>query len=200
MVDMSAALKSLRADIERAGYYPQLVTDGVWGMLAGEPVVDHLVHHEATFDSELRRHLSVLVLTPTRLIFGHTDDHPPVDSTIASSTHSAPAATTTAEAVGLRQVRSVLLSRVVDDAQRYVDDSSVREVVLTIGWGTMSRIDLEPAGCDDPECEADHGYSGSLTADDFVLRVSEAAEGQALVRRAQEFAASVSSAVARFST
>jgi hypothetical protein len=101
--------------------------------------------------------------------------------------------------VGLRQVRSVVLSRVVDDAQRYVDDSSVREVVLTIGWGTMSRIDLEPAGCDDPECEADHGYTGSLTADDFVLRVSEAAEGSALVRRAQEFAASVSSAVARFS-
>lgn len=199
MVDMSAALKNLRADIERAGYYPQLVTDGVWGMLAGEPVVDHLVHHEATFDSELRRHLSVLVLTPTRLIFGHTDDHPPVDSAPATDTHAAPAATTSAEAVGLRQVRSVTLSRVVDDAQRYVDDSSVREVVLTIGWGTMSRIDLEPASCDDPECEADHGYTGSLAADDFVLRVSEAAEGQALVRRAQEFAASVSSAVARFS-
>lgn len=198
MVETSASRESLRADIERAGYYPQLVTDAVWGMLAGEQVVDHLVHHEATFDSELRRHLSVLVLTPTRLIFGHTDDHPPVDTTRAPVTQAPTAATTTAEAVGLRAVRSVVLSRVVDDAQRYVDDSSVREVVLTIGWGTMSRIDLEPAGCDDPECEADHGYTGSLTADDFVLRVSEAAEGQAMVRRAQEFAASVSSAVARF--
>lgn len=196
---MSAALESLRADIERAGYYPQLVTDGVWGMLADEPVVDHLVHHEATFDSELRRHLSVLVLTPTRLIFGHTDDHPPVDGEPTPTTHGATSATTTAEAVGLRQVRSVVLSRVVEDAPRYVDDSSVREVVLTIGWGTMSRIDLEPAACEDPECEADHGYTGSLTADDFVLRVSEAAEGQAMVRRAQEFAASVSAAVARFS-
>jgi len=199
MADLSVALENLRADIERAGYYPQLVTDGVWGMLAGEQVVDHLVHHEATFDSELRRHLSVLVLTPTRLIFGHTDDHPPVEGSRVPATHAATAATTTAEAVGLRQVRSVVLSRVVENAQRYVDDSSVGEVVLTIGWGTMSRIDLEPAGCDDPECEADHGYTGSLTADDFVLRVSEAAEGRALVRRAQEFAASVSSAVARFS-
>ncbi len=202
MVDMSAALESLRADIERAGYYPQLVTDGVWSMLAGEEVVDHLVHHEATFDSELRRHLSVLVLTPTRLIFGHTDDHPPhgPGAGAAPAATAGTAATTTAEAVALRQVRSVVLSRVVTDAPRYVDDSSVHEVVITIGWGTMSRLDLEPAACEDPDCEADHGYTGSLTADDFVLRVSEAAEGHELVRRAQEFAASVSASVARLAS
>jgi hypothetical protein len=38
-------------------------------------------------------------------------------------------------------------------------------------------MDLEPAGCDDPSCEADHGYTGVLSADDFSLRVSAAADG-----------------------
>ena len=49
--------------------------------------------------------------------------------------------------------------------------------MLTIGWGGVSRIDLEPAGCDDPDCEADHGYTGVLAADDFSLRVVAAADG-----------------------
>ena len=48
---------------------------------------------------------------------------------------------------------------------------------MTIGWGGVSRMDLEPAGCDDPDCEADHGYTGVLSADDFSLRVSAAADG-----------------------
>ena len=48
---------------------------------------------------------------------------------------------------------------------------------MTIGWGGVSRIDLEPAGCSDPECDADHGYTGVLAGDDFSLRVSAAAEG-----------------------
>ena len=43
--------------------------------MAGEPVLHHVVHHEATFArDEIQRHLSVLVLTPTRLIVGHTDE------------------------------------------------------------------------------------------------------------------------------
>ena len=46
------------------------------------------------------------------------------------------------------------------------------EAVLTIGWGGVGRVDLEPAGCGDPECEADHGYTGVLASDDFSLRVS----------------------------
>ena len=57
--------------------------------------------------------------------------------------------------------------------------------MLTIGWGGVGRIDLEPAGCADPECEADHGYTGVLTSDDFSLRVSAAAEGPEAVRPAR---------------
>lgn len=191
MSDRRSSLEPLRADLERAGYYPQLVGDGVAAVLGDEPVIDYLVHHEATFDSELRRHLSVLALTPTRLIFGHTDEHP------AETGSSVPYATTTTEAVPLRNVRSVTITRVVGDPAKYGGEPSVDEVVISIGWGAVSRVELEPAECDNPDCDADHGYTGSVTADDFVLRVSEAAEGHHLVRRAQDFAAAVSTGTAR---
>jgi hypothetical protein len=63
---------------------------------------------------------------------------------------------------------------------------------MTIGWGGVSRIDLEPAGCSDPECEADHGYTGVLASDDFSLRVSAAADGNDAVAGLLSFAESLS--------
>ena len=65
--------------------------------------------------------------------------------------------------------------------------------MLTIGWGGVSRVDLEPAGCADPECDADHGYTGVLAADDFSLRVSAAAEGTDAVAGLLAFAEALSS-------
>ena len=80
---------ALRGAIDHAGYYPALVTEAVEEALAAEPVSAHLVYHEATFDrDELRRHVTVLVLTPSRLIVSHTDDHP------ADDAHPTPFATT----------------------------------------------------------------------------------------------------------
>ena len=62
--------------IEKAGYYPALVADVLDIALADEDVLAHLVHAETTFDMDtVRRHLSVVVLTPGRLIFVHADDH-----------------------------------------------------------------------------------------------------------------------------
>ena len=74
---MRAATTPLAADLRRAGYYPSLVEDVVDVALAGEPVVAHLVHLETTFfGSEVRRHLTALALTATRLVVTHVDDHP----------------------------------------------------------------------------------------------------------------------------
>jgi hypothetical protein len=66
--------------------------------------------------------------------------------------------------------------------------------VLTIGWNVLSHIELEPAHCGDESCEADHGYLGTITADDFALRVSEAADGVDLVRQVLDFARALSEA------
>jgi hypothetical protein len=60
----------------------------------------------------------------------------------------------------------------------------------------VSRVELEPATCGDPECEADHGYTGSMTADDFSIRVSSAADGRDAVRDVLAFASALSSVTA----
>ena len=160
----------LRKAIDRTGYYPEVVADGVRAAVAGEQVVSFFVHHEPTFDhDEVRRHLSVVVLTPSRLILAHTDEHPGDDLL------PEPYTSTSTEAVRLSAVRSVVVTRMV--ANPSSGPGSPAEVVMTIGWGSVSRVDLEPAGCSDPQCDADHGYSGVLSSDDFSLRVSAAADG-----------------------
>ena len=75
---------------------PELVVDVLDVALADEEVVAHLVHPETTFDAaEVRRHVTVLVLTPTRLVVAHVDDHP------ADSEHPSASASATTEAVPL---------------------------------------------------------------------------------------------------
>src|SRR3712207_5185767 len=160
----------LRSAIDASGYYPDVVADAVFSAVAGETVEAHLVHHEPTIDErdEVRRHVTVLVLTPTRLVLAHTDEHAPDEAL------PAPYTSTTTEAIALSAVRSVVVTRMV--ANPAASPSRGRapgatpgasEAVLSIGWGAVNRVDLEPAGCADPDCEADHGYTGVIGTDDF---------------------------------
>jgi len=193
---MSDRTADLRTSIEESGYYPDVVAGAVESALAGEQVVSYLVHHEPTIDErdEVRRHVTVLVLTPSRLILGHTDEHAPDDLLPAPYTSSS------TEAVTLSAVRSVVVNRMVANPEQYagrpVPAPGANEAVLTIGWGAVSRVDLEPAGCADPDCEADHGYTGVVTADDFSLRVSAAAEGPEAVANLLGFADALSARTA----
>jgi hypothetical protein len=193
MRDMQATADGLRSAIERSGYYPGLVADAVSSALGSESVVSFVVQGEALFDPamEVRRHMSVLVLTPTRLIYSHTDENP------ADEPSARPQAETSTEAVRFSRISSVAVTRVVPDPASYVPGVTMpTEVVLTIGWNVLSHIDLEPAHCGDENCEADHGYSGTITADDLALRVSEAADGEEAVRQVLEFASALAAATA----
>ncbi|WP_103503719.1 MULTISPECIES: DUF5998 family protein [Streptomyces] len=191
MAKTGTTTQGLRAAIERSGYYPALVADAVEAAIGREPVVSYLVHQETTFDSdEVRRHITVLVLTGTRFIVSHTDEQP------ADSTAPASYASTSTESVRLSRISSVVLSRVVADPEAYRPGTPPHEVVLTVGWGALSRIDMEPASCGDPNCEADHGYTGSTTADDLSLRISEAGDGPETVQQTLRFAQSLSEATA----
>ena len=161
----------LRKAIERTGYYPEVVHDAVASAVAGEQVVSFYVHHEPTFEhDEVRRHQSVVVLTPTRLLLAHTDEHAGDDLL------PEPYTSTSTEAISLAAVKSVVVTRMVTNPTK--GPSRPAEANVTIGWGGVSRGDLEPAGCNDPSCDADHGYTGVLASDDFSLRVSAAADGQ----------------------
>ena len=182
----------LRADIERAGYYPALVCDVLDVAIAGEEVRSYLVHPETTFDRvEVRRHVTVLALTPNRLVVAHADDHDPDELS------PQPYASASTEAVPLHRVGSVVLTHTVISPEQHQVGATPRELTLTIGWGSLTRVDLEPAGCADPDCEADHGYTGTLAADDITVRLSSDAEGREAVDAAVGFARALSAATAR---
>ena len=176
--------KDLYASISRSGYYPEIISGALEDALAGEPVESFVVHHEPTFDrEEIRRHMSVLVLTPSRLLLTHTDEHP------GDTLLPKPYTSTSVEAVPLSRVAGVVVTRMVSTQTQQLE-----EALLTVSWGAVSRVELEPARCDDPECEADHGYGGTLTGDDFSLRLSAAAEGGAAVVGLLEFARTLTAA------
>jgi hypothetical protein len=178
--ELADASSDLRDAIDRCGYYPDVVTDSLAVAVAGEPI----------------RHITILALTPSRLIVGHTDEH------AADDLIRAPYASTSTEAIPLQRVNAVVVNRVVPNPAGYgsgKSDPAVAggEVVLTIGWGMVNRIDLEPAVCADPNCEADHGYTGSVAADDISLRISAAADGPAGIQQVLDFASALSSATSR---
>lgn len=188
----SSLIAGLRSDIEQSGYYPALVFDSIYEALGSESVEAYVVHHDATFDrDELRRHLTALVLTPTRLVVGHTDEFP------ADEKSPQPYATAVTEAVALESVSSIVVSRTVSEPAKYRTGAAPFEVMLTIGWGAVSRVELEPAGCSDPTCEADHGFTGSLSGDDVALRVSRAGDGDGVVDQLLAFARALSKATGR---
>ena len=178
--------------IQRAGYYPALVADVVQAALAGDEVVSHLVHQETTFDHDVvRRHITVLALTSSRLVIAHADDH------ADEGTGNEEVATATTESVPLSAVRGVMLTHVVPKPQDYNPGSLGREITLTLGWGAVSRIDLLPATCADPNCDAEHGFEGTVSSDDISLRVSADAEGEAALRQALSFAQELSASIGR---
>ena len=191
----------LHRQLNRAGYYPDLVADVLDVALADEPVEAHLVHVETTFTtSEVRRHVTVLVLTGSRLVLAHVDDHsgdhPDTHDAhdVEERTASQSSAAATTEAVPLAQVKSVVLTHMVNSPEKHVPGAPPAELTLAVGWGAVSRIDLEPMQCPDPQCEADHGLTGSVANDDVLVRISAQAEGLDAVRSAVAFAKALSAA------
>ena len=182
----------LRAQLDRAGYYPDLVMDVLADALADETVQAHLVHVETTFAAtEVRRHLTVLVLTGSRLVSVHVDDQP------ADADHPVASAAAMTETIPVSAVRTVAVTQIVESPEKHRPGAGPNEMTLSIGWGAVNRIDLEPAVCPDPACEADHGLTGTMTADDMMIRVSAQAEGEHAVRSALAFARALSAATSR---
>ncbi|MCS6710509.1 hypothetical protein JSY14_00180 [Brachybacterium sp. EF45031] len=181
----------LMADLEHAGYFPQTAAASLTQSLRGARVLAHLVRPEATFDGDqLRRHLTVLVLTDRHLIMSHLDDE------LADELNPSQVVATT-DRVRLSRVDMVGLSQVFDtDGQRVRGTEA--EVTLGISWRGARRIDMERAYCDDPQCQADHGYTGTSTPADLALRISARADGDEAVRNALAFHARLSDALEEF--
>jgi hypothetical protein len=184
---LDATRKDLRSEIEAAGYFPDLVEDAIVQAVAEEELLDFVVHHEPTFNhDEIHRHVTILALTPTRLIVGHTDDHP------AEPPGTGTYAAASTESLALTKINTVVLTKVVAQPEAYrAGSEAVNETWLSVNWGAVRRLDLEPASCNDPECDADHGFTGALVGDDLTVRVSAAIDGAERVARLVHFATSL---------
>ena len=78
------------------------------------------------------------------------------------------------------------LTRGVADPAR--GGGTLTEMTIAVSWGSVRRIDMEPATCGDPDCQADHGMTGVSVPDDVVIRVAAGVEGAAALARAETFA------------
>ncbi|GAA1339594.1 DUF5998 family protein [Arthrobacter roseus] len=186
MTSLSAERRDLDAALERSGFYPMLVADVVHDALDGRAPLSHVVQLETHFDrTEVHRHITVLVLTEDMLVVAHVDDQQLDDA----GEHVMAQIST--ESVPVSQIRSVVLSYVYAQPQNYTSTDQARELTLAIAWTGGQRLDMGPAGCADPECDADHGYTGTIAQEDIVLRVSVEADGAEAVENAKFFARSL---------
>jgi Family of unknown function (DUF5998) len=192
----TASADAMLSAIERSGYYPGIVADAVSFAVGSEQVVSYFVHQAAHFDPgmEVRRHMTVLALTPTRLVYSHTDEFPAEENV----PDSRPQAETSTETIHCSRISTVALTRVIPDPDRYQRGRTMpSEIVLTVGWNSIRHVELEPAQCADENCEADHGYSGVMTADDVTMRISEAADGRDAVAQMLAFAEALTASTSR---
>ena len=169
--------------MERAGFYPTLLADVVHDALDGREPLSHLIHLETHFErTEVHRHITVLVLTEDMLVITHVDDQQHDD------TGEQMMAQVSTESVPVTQIRSVVLGYMYAQPQDYKPSDPARELTLAIAWSGGQRLDMGPAGCADPQCDADHGYTGTIAQEDIVLRVSAEADGIQAVQNAKDFA------------
>lgn len=175
--------QTLDQAVRIAGYYPALANAVLRSAIGAETVRAHFVHAETTFDDrEVRRHMTVLVITDTRLLRVHMDDG------TGHTTESGHEASATVETTALSAIRNTAMTHVVHEPERFREGDLPSELVLAVGGSVHSRIDLEPATCGDESCEADHGYTGTTTSDDILVRVSLIADGDESMRALQGFA------------
>ncbi|MDY6055518.1 DUF5998 family protein [Micrococcus sp.] len=181
--DAPGADASLGRSLVHAGYYPELVAHTIAQELEGRPVDAHLVHVDTHFEyDEIHRHITVLVLAGDVLLAVHLDDH------AADPAGQAVLAQVSTEIVPVRALGAVVLTTGHARPERFRPTDPVAEITLGVQWAGGRRLDLQPAGCADPSCDADHGYTGTSTREDLVIRVAADADGQGAVDAALGFA------------
>ena len=108
-----------------------------------------------------------------------------------------PQALTTVEALGVSKITSVALTQVAANPERFGrGDRTITEAWLVVNWGAIRRIEIEPATCGDPTCDADHGLTAQDVADDLTVRMSVAADGEDAVLALITFASKLQRAAA----
>jgi hypothetical protein len=139
---------------------------------AGEPLAT-LCQVETGFDrGSVFRHLTVVSLTERAIVQLHVDEMDGGSATIATAVHR------------VADIAGYSTMEVFTDPENAV---GLSEMTIALDLKGARRLDVEPARCDDPNCMADHGYTGTSHPDDMTFRVSAAADGQDALDEAVEF-------------
>ena len=144
--------EQLVADIKHAGFYPDLVLEVVDDALAGLNPDAHFVQHETHFSrDDFHRHITVMVLCGEHVIFAHLDDQHLEGDAQGTVAH------VSVEAVHLSALNAVTISYGFSQPQAYNAGSTApTEISFQIAWTGSLHMELAPAGCQDPQCNADH--------------------------------------------
>ncbi len=171
---------TLLTELELAGYFPDTARAALERAVRESRIRSYLVRPETTFDGpEVRRHLTILALTDEHLLIIHLDD----ESADALNPTQVIVST---ERIKLARVGNLALAQAYDTDGTAIAPREA-EVTLGLSWGSNRRLDIQPAWCDDPQCSADHGYTGDSREADLVLRVSALADGDQAIADALAF-------------
>ncbi len=162
-------------EIESLGFYPALVERSLRRACGGREPVAALSQLDAAFDQgHMFRHLTVAALTRTHIVQVHVDELDDGQAMVA---------TALAPVTG---VRGISVLEVVAEPAR-AGGGSPTEVSIAVDMGGQRRGEVEPLHCDDPECQADHGFGLTSVPDDLSIRVSATADGEDSLSKAEEF-------------
>ncbi len=155
--------------------------------------MSHLVHQETTFDHDVvRRHITVLALTSSRLVIAHADDH------ADERTGHEEVATATTESVPLSAVRGVMLTHVVPKPQDYRPRLARPRDHADPGLGGRQPHRPAAGHLRGPELRGRPRLRGQQSSsDDISLRISADAEGEAALQQALGFAQELSASIGR---
>ena len=116
---MGTSTVTLKAAIDRGGFYPSLVHHTVTEALDGREPEQQIVHVDTHFDfEEVHRHITVLVLAEDVMVVAHLDDHDADEDRPFQHEDSGPSGSSevvariSTEVVPVVRLRSLILSEV----------------------------------------------------------------------------------------
>ena len=162
-----------RERIDRAGFYPGIVAAALARAMGAEEARASVCQVDAAFDrAHVFRHLTLAVLGRAKLVVIHVDELE--DGAVAVDT-------------AIHRLSRLASLSFVDVYSEPAQGGRLVETTLILDLGSTRRAHIEPAHCDDPNCEADHGYSATASPEDLVMRFSLAADGEEAFADALEF-------------
>lgn len=159
--------------IERGGFYPKAVQRALRRALGSAEPLATLCQVDTGFDrGSVFRHLTIASLTDRAIVQLHVDEMDGGSATIATAVHR----------VG--DIAGYSTMEVYTDPE---NAAGLSEMTIALDLKGARRLELEPAHCDDPNCMADHGLTGSSFPDDLTFRISAAADGRDALDEAMAF-------------